>query len=115
MSLFRRIKNIVRSHINYGKTKKYMGIDACEDMDYNDREPVVDSGLDLERSYYRILELEYGADFDAIKRAYRKLLKKYHPDLFQKRPEKLGAAQEVTRRIMSKKRCSSCKREERAS
>ena len=28
-------------------------------------------------------------DFKSIKKAYTKLLKKYHPDLFQNKPEKL--------------------------
>ena len=49
--------------------------------------------------YYKILELEYGSDFSSIKKAYKRLLKKYHPDLFQNKPEKLKSAQEVTRQI----------------
>lgn len=99
MSLFKRIKNIVRSHINGEKARSDIEIDTYEDVYYNSSGRVVDAGDDLERAYYRILELEYGAGFDKIKKAYRKLLKKYHPDLFQRKPEKLEAAQEVTRRI----------------
>jgi curved DNA-binding protein len=33
------------------------------------------------KDYYRILGLERGADADEIKRAYRKLARKYHPDV----------------------------------
>ena len=32
------------------------------------------------RDYYEILGIEKGADENAIKKAYRKLAKKYHPD-----------------------------------
>ena len=55
--------------------------------------------INLKKKYYKILELEYGSDFNSIKKAYKKLLKKYHPDLFQNKPEKLKSAQEVTRQI----------------
>ncbi len=33
------------------------------------------------RDYYEVLEVDKGADQDNIKKAYRKLAKKYHPDL----------------------------------
>jgi DnaJ-class molecular chaperone len=34
-----------------------------------------------QRDYYEVLGLDKSADADAIKRAYRQLAKKYHPDL----------------------------------
>lgn len=33
------------------------------------------------RDYYEVLEIQKGASDDEIKKAYRKLAKKYHPDL----------------------------------
>ena len=33
------------------------------------------------RDYYEVLGVERGADDDSIKKAYRKLAKKYHPDM----------------------------------
>lgn len=36
----------------------------------------------MEKSYYDILELQKNASVDEIKQAYRKLAKKYHPDLY---------------------------------
>lgn len=30
--------------------------------------------------YYKILEIEYSTDINIIKKAYRKLAHKYHPD-----------------------------------
>lgn len=49
--------------------------------------------------WYRTLELEPGADLQAVRKAYRRLLKQYHPDKFAKDPEKYKAATEVTRNI----------------
>ena len=34
-----------------------------------------------QRDYYEVLGLDKNADSDSIKRAYRQLAKKYHPDL----------------------------------
>lgn len=39
-----------------------------------------DGVSDVERQAYAVLELEPGADEDAVRRQYRRLAKKYHPD-----------------------------------
>jgi DnaJ-domain-containing protein 1 len=50
--------------------------------------------------YYERLEIEYGSDYETVKAAYRKLMRKYHPDLHgQKSPEKLRAATEVSQAL----------------
>lgn len=49
--------------------------------------------------WYRTLELEPGADLQAVRKSYRRLLKQYHPDKFAKDPDKYKAATEVTRNI----------------
>jgi len=51
------------------------------------------------KRWYRTLELEPGADLAEVRRAYRRLLKQYHPDRFATDPEKQQAATEVTRRL----------------
>ena len=38
------------------------------------------AGADQSSTYYAVLGLEPGADADTIKKAYRKLCMKYHPD-----------------------------------
>ena len=96
MGLFKRIKNIIKSNINH-KEETFTDINSYEDVYYSDRE--IPKENNLEKKYYKILELEYGADFSDIKKSYKRLLKKYHPDLFQNKPEKLKSAQEVTRQI----------------
>lgn len=96
MSLFKRIENIIKSNINH-KEDINIDINSYEDIYYADSKDVEENTQ--EKKYYKILELEYGADFNEIKKSYKKLLKKYHPDLFQNKPDKLKSAQEVTRQI----------------
>ncbi len=47
---------------------------------YGRRAKTTVSGVELEEKYYAVLGLEKGADFVAIKKAYRKLSMQYHPD-----------------------------------
>lgn len=98
MSLFGRIKNIIRSNINHKEEDIQIDINSYEDLYYNDSKTDTE-GNKLEKKYYKILELEYGSDFNSIKKAYKRLLKKYHPDLFQNQQEKQKIAQKVTREI----------------
>jgi DnaJ-domain-containing protein 1 len=49
--------------------------------------------------WHRTLEVPVGADFDTIRRSYRRLVTKYHPDKYAGDPEKYAAATEVTRKI----------------
>ena len=99
MNLFKRIENIIKSNINHEEEEIKIHINSYEDIYYNDVKVIQNEENQLEKKYYKILELEYGSDFSSIKKAYKRLLKKYHPDLFLNKPEKLKSAQEVTRQI----------------
>ena len=61
-------------------------------------EPIKDPAADR-RNWYKTLEVEPGADLKTVRRSYRKLLLKYHPDKFASDPEKQKAATEVTRKL----------------
>ena len=115
MSLFERFVNIVKSNINYSDNWKisdnssFIDIDNIDDnetqeeydfnkADFEDANDIPEENS-ADKKYYEILELPYGADFQEVKKAYRKLLKKYHPDLFQNNPEKQKTAQKVTEEI----------------
>lgn len=49
--------------------------------------------------YYANLEIPYGANLETVKKAYRKLMKQYHPDKFSGDPEKQKTATEITKRL----------------
>ncbi|MCS6821073.1 MAG: DnaJ domain-containing protein [Microscillaceae bacterium] len=52
-----------------------------------------------EKYYYDVLEVRQGATFDEIKEAYRKAMKKYHPDRFHGDAEKQKAAEQLSKEI----------------
>ena len=98
MSLFGRIKNIIKSNINHKEEDVQIDINSYEDLYYSDSKVELNEDS-TDKKYYKILELEYGSDFNSIRKAYKRLLKKYHPDLYQNKPEKQKIAQKVTREI----------------
>jgi DnaJ-domain-containing protein 1 len=49
--------------------------------------------------WYRVLDLEVGADMAQIKSSYRKLMRKYHPDMHAASPQKQKAANELSMRV----------------
>ena len=48
------------------------------------------------RALYQQLEVPYGASFDEVKRSFRRLMRKYHPDLHAGNPTKHRAATQLT-------------------
>ncbi len=106
MSFFSRLKNIIKSNIYSGSDT----IDLTEPTgsfenykeeyrEENSTDTMPENNPDAE--YYAILEVKYGADFDEIKKSYRKLLKKYHPDLYHNNPEKFKTAEKLMEKINS--------------
>ena len=49
--------------------------------------------------WYRTLEVPMGSDMATVRKSYRRLLAKYHPDKYASDPEKYAAATEVARKI----------------
>ena len=49
--------------------------------------------------WYRILDLQVGADMAQIKTSYRQLMHKYHPDMHAGNPQKQKAATELSMRV----------------
>jgi DnaJ-domain-containing protein 1 len=49
--------------------------------------------------WYRVLDLQVGADMAQIKTSYRQLMRKYHPDMHAGNPQKQKAATELSMRV----------------
>ncbi len=49
--------------------------------------------------WYKVLDLQAGADLAQIKSAYRQLMRKYHPDMHAGNPQKQKAATELSMRV----------------
>jgi DnaJ-domain-containing protein 1 len=61
--------------------------------------PRPSTGADEVRRAYAALEVPFGADFDAVRKSYRALMRKYHPDRHGQSPDKQKAANEVAQRL----------------
>jgi DnaJ-domain-containing protein 1 len=61
------------------------------------RRPSIFQNKDIAQ-HYKTLNVEYGADATTVKKSYRKLMRKYHPDV-HKDPKKKAAATKLTVKI----------------
>jgi DnaJ-domain-containing protein 1 len=57
------------------------------------------SGDEALRKAYAALEVPPGSDFETVRKAYRRLMRKYHPDLHTGSPEAQRAANELAQRL----------------
>ncbi len=110
MNLFNRLFHIARANVGRAFTSSsgphagagrrheeasHAGQERARDHGAADRDAA--SGRDPElAACYAALELPYGADLDSAKKAWKNLLRKYHPDLHAHDPEKRRVAQELT-------------------
>ena len=51
------------------------------------------------RKAYAALEVPPGSDFETVRKSYRRLMRKYHPDLHTGSPEKQRAANDLAQRL----------------
>lgn len=49
--------------------------------------------------WYKVLDLPIGSDLAAVKTSYRKLMRRYHPDMHAGNPQKQKAANELSMRV----------------
>src|SRR5262245_42828635 len=61
--------------------------------------PRTAAGDDAIRKAYAALEVPAGSDMETVKKSYRRLMRKYHPDLHVGTPEKARAATDLTQRL----------------
>lgn len=61
--------------------------------------PPKPAGQKTIREYYANLEVPYGADMPTVKKAYRRLMKKYHPDRYANDPKMEALATELSQEL----------------
>src|SRR5215471_3218288 len=57
------------------------------------------AGDEAIRKAYAALEVPPGSDFETVRKSYRRLMRKYHPDLHTGSPERQRAANDLTQRL----------------
>ncbi len=57
------------------------------------------AGDEAIRKAYAALEIRPGSDFEAVRSSYRRLMRKYHPDLHAETLEQQRAATDLTQRL----------------
>ncbi|MFT3697416.1 MAG: J domain-containing protein [Kofleriaceae bacterium] len=65
----------------------------------NPRPPRPGSNEAQVAEWYRVLDLQPGAEMSQIKSSYRQLMRKYHPDMHAGNPSKQKAATELSMRV----------------
>lgn len=113
MELFRRIGKVVTSRLPHrqepGNEPDYRDTGSISDegawgtgngRDHSqDKTDTVLTGDPDLHSCYANLEIPYGSDLKTAKTAWRRLMKRYHPDLHGKDPRKREIATELTRKL----------------
>ncbi len=70
--------------------------------DYDAHGSADDDGKDPELAqYYANLEVPYGSDLETVRKAWKELLRKYHPDLHSQDPDKQRLSNELVQEINS--------------
>jgi hypothetical protein len=102
VSIPRRLWRILKTEFNSrvgrfdSQRKPYQWTkESYEDAYKNSSSNTKDSRL---VSYYRMLELPYGAPLYNVKASYKRLMKKYHPDKFQS-DEQRETATELVKKL----------------
>jgi len=93
---FRRMKE---QAARGGGTYNSSSSSSSSSSDSDRRPPRPGSSEAKAAEWYRILDLQPGADMAQIKTAYRQLMRKYHPDMHAGNPLKQKAATELSMRV----------------
>lgn len=105
MSLGKRLFNVVRANLGDLDPRRLQDLitgpssaeplgDDRLDLDLEEPEPAMSA---QHRRWYQDLGIDPDADVDAIRQAYRRQMRQYHPDRFASDPAKLKMATEVAR------------------
>lgn len=99
MGILSRIYRIIMSNISFGRGEMYDTVNDFEQDNggYEKRNSKMpENANDDLAQYYANLEIPYGSDLQAVKKAWKRMLKKYHPDLHSRDTKKLQTATRLT-------------------
>ena len=106
--LFDKFRNMIRSRllardtweVDYSRYLDDLNNESSRGDSYQSyTQPESDGFNTRESGYYANLELKEGTDFPEIKAAYKRLVKKYHPDKFHHDEQKRKYAEQVTQKL----------------
>ncbi len=99
MKILNRVYRIIMSNINFGRGERYDTVNDFEQDNggYEKQNSKTDENAndDLAR-YYANLEIPYGSDLRTVKKSWKLMLKKYHPDLHSRDTKKQQTATRLT-------------------
>ena len=102
-SIFERLARMARAEF-----KTRTGKSKTDPADFTNFEPAEKSQSDFDSpvsqnpemaGYYANLEIPYGSDAETVTKAWKKLLRRYHPDLHSAEPEKVKIANEIVQQL----------------
>jgi hypothetical protein len=97
--LLRRLFHLTRAHLGDRAPLPPIGHDPIGDgtSDGNPRaRATVDKEDEVLAGYYANLEIPYGSDLHTVRAAWKRMMKKYHPDLHGEDAQKRQVAGELT-------------------
>lgn len=106
MSVFSRMARILRANLASGKENDLLDDENFKNIfsqnarsrnkSSKENSANFESKKDAEIArYYANLEVPYGSDLETVHKAWKNLLRKYHPDLHSDDPEKVRVANEL--------------------
>ncbi len=106
--MIKRLIDIARANLNHCVDKRVAGKASADSInetafsvdESESRKPrQPKQGQEPFTQYYANLEISPGSNRDAVKSAWKRMMKKYHPDLHESDPGKRKTADELTRRL----------------
>jgi DnaJ-domain-containing protein 1 len=95
MDVFERLYHILQANLATGARPAFEEQVPGYQAGSRQRETPVEVDPRL-AGYYANLEIPYGADLAEARRAWKRLLKHYHPDLYASDPDKRRLASQLT-------------------
>lgn len=99
-SFFERLARIARAELKSRSSEQtfdsndefFNRTSATDSSSTNSQNPEI-------AGYYANLEIPYGSDIETVNRAWKILLRKYHPDLHSTDPEKVELANKIVQQL----------------